>query len=265
MSGWTLRLRQPPALRLDLSGVTAAALAADAARTPVGLGNAQVELGEFFDVTARADETLVFEGDCARCDRIGWQMAQGELIVDGAAGDYAGAGLRGGAMTVRGDAGDLAACEMSGGTLEIEGRVGDFAASTLPGSMDGMRGGTLIVRGDAGARFADRMRRGTALVFGDAGDFLASRLVAGTIALAGRCGAHPGYGMRRGTLLFAGEAPQVPPTYVRAIDDADVFWRLLARDLSRFGGAFSALAARRTERFRGDLAAEGKGEWIVCR
>jgi hypothetical protein len=46
---------------------------------------------------------------------------------------------------------------------------------------------------------------------------------------------------------------------VRAIRSAVAF-----RTASAFAD-FSALAARRTERFRGDLAAEGKGEWIVCR
>jgi formylmethanofuran dehydrogenase subunit C len=173
--------------------------------------------------------------------------------------------LQAGTLTVQGSAGALAACEMAGGTLTIDGNAGDFAASTLPGSMDGMRGGTLIVRGHVGARFADRMRRGTAVVFGDAGDFLASRLVAGTVLLGGRCGAHPGYGMRRGSLVFAAGGPEAPPTFVPAIADAPVFWQLLARDLARHGGVFAGLPARRIDRQLGDLAADGKGEWIAVR
>jgi len=262
MSGWTLRIKQTPALRVDLRGVTPAA---DVRRMQIGYGNALMPLAEFFDITPRSDDKLVLEGDCSRCDRIGWQMDGGTLIVDGHAGDYAGAGLRGGEIIVRGNARDLAACEMAGGALTIDGNAGDFAASTLPGSMDGMRGGTLIVKGNAGDRCADRMRRGSVVVFGHCGDFLASRLVAGTIALGGRAGAHVGYGMRRGSIIFAGPAPDAPPTFVPAIADAPVFWQLLARDLVRHGGVFAGLPSRRIERWLGDRAADGKGEWIVVR
>lgn len=269
MTGWTLRWRREAALRLDLRGLAPRTLGAlqvgEVERTTIGHGNRLVPLAEFFHVAPRNDDSLVFEGDLARCDRIGWQMDGGRLIVDGAAGDYTGACMTGGELTVRGHAGDLAACEMAGGTLTIEGRVGDFAASTLPGSMDGMRGGTLVVRGHAGARLGDRMRRGTVVVFGDVGDFVASRLVAGTIAIGGRCGAHGGHAMRRGSVVFAASAPEPPRGFVPAIADVPVFWQLLARDLARHGGRFGSLPARRIDRQMGDLAADGKGEWIVAR
>lgn len=263
MSGWTLTLKQPLALRIDLRGVLPGLATLDGVL--VGHGNALLPLAEFFAIMKRDDDALVLEGDLSRVDRIGWQMEGGTLIVDGHAGDYAGGAMRGGELRIRGSARDLAACEMAGGLLTIDGDVGDFAAGTLPGSMDGMRGGTLIVRGHAGARFGDRMRRGSALIFGDAGDFLAARMVAGTIALAGRCGAHPAYGMRRGSVVFAGAAPAESPTFVPAVADAPVFWQLLARDLARHGGVFESLPSRRIERRLGDLAAGGKGELITLR
>jgi formylmethanofuran dehydrogenase subunit C len=269
VSGWTLRLRQPPALRLDLRGLTPLALgalaAADVERTPVGHGNRLLPLADFFNVSPRDDDTLVFEGDLARCDRVGWQMNGGRLVVDGAAGDYTGGCMTAGEITVWGHSGALAACEMAGGTLTVEGSVGDFAASILPGSPDGMRGGQLVVRGGAGARLGDRMRRGTVVVFGDVGDFVASRLVAGTIAVGGRPGAHGGHAMRRGSVVFAGSAPEPLPTFVSAISEVPVFWQLLARDLARHGGPFGSLPSRRIERHLGDLGADGKGEWIVAR
>ena len=266
-----LALKQAPALRVDLRGLTPAAMAGltptQIERLPVTHGTQTLPLAEFFDVAC--DDTpdnageLVFEGDLSRFDRIGWQLAGGRIVVAGSAGDYVGACMSGGDVQVQGDAGLLAACEMAGGTLTIAGNVGDHAASSLPGSMDGMRGGTLIVRGRAGDRFADRMRRGTALVFGDVGDFLASRLVAGTIAVGGRAGAHVGYGMRRGSVVFAGSAPAVAPTFVPALVDAVVAWQLLARDLARHGGPFKGLPARRVVRHLGDLAADGRGELIL--
>jgi formylmethanofuran dehydrogenase subunit C len=264
-----LRLKQAPALRLDLRGVAPATLAGlDAAaieRLTLAQGRQALALAEFFDVAVGGDDgdTLVLEGDLSRCDRIGWRLAGGRIVVEGHVGDHAGAGMTGGELRVGGSAGLLAACEMTGGLLVVDGDVGDFAASAQPGDLDGMRGGTLIVRGNAGARFGDRMRRGTALVFGDAGDFLASRLVAGTIALGGGAGAHPGYGMRRGSLVFAGAAPAVPATFVAAGADAPVAWQLLARDLARHGGPFAGLASRPMRRHLGDRAADGKGELIL--
>ena len=271
MSGWRLALRAAPALRVDLRGVTPAALAgmpaADVERLPVGYGSTRAALAEFFRLSVlQEDDTLAFEGDLSRFDRVGCELAGGRIRVDGSVGHHAGEGMRAGELLVKGSAGLLAACEMVGGVFTVEGNVDDFAASTLPGSMDGMRGGTFVVKGSAGARFADRMRRGSAVVHGDAGDFLGSRMVAGTVAIGGRAGAHAGYGMRRGSLVMAAgaSAVEVPATFVPALGAADVFWQLLARDLARHGGPFSGLAGRRIERHLGDLAADGKGEILIA-
>jgi len=263
-----LSLRQRPGLRLDLRGLVPATLAAlspaEIERMDIAQGNRFVPLAEFFAVTRRGDgDALVLEGDLSRCDRLGWQLAAGNIVVEGPVGDYAGACMSGGELHVKGSAGLLAGCEMSGGALRVEGDVGDFAASALPGSMDGMRGGSFVVRGHAGQRFGDRMRRGTAVVFGDAGDFLGSRMVAGTIALGGRPGAHVAYGMRRGSLVFAGPPPEVASTFVASAAPIPVFWQLLARDLARHGEPFGALRARRAQRFLGDLSALGKGELLL--
>lgn len=269
MSGWTLNLKQAPSLRVDARALTPNALAGlakpDVERLGVGVGHGLVPLAEFFEVRARDDGSLVFVGDLARFDRVGWQMDGGTLVVDGPAGHYAGAGMRSGEVHIKGHAAHLVACEMAGGVLRIDGDVGDFAASTLPGSMDGMRGGLLVVKGNAGARFGDRMRRGTAVVHGSAGSFLASRMVAGTIAIGGAAGAHPGFGMRRGSIVFAGAAPVRAPTFVSAIAAVPVFWQLLARDLAQHGGGFSQLPQRGIERLLGDVAVGGKGELIVVR
>jgi formylmethanofuran dehydrogenase subunit C len=276
MSGWHLRLRQAPALRVDLRGITPRGLvalsAAEVAQLRVGHGNEQLALGEFFSIAPSAqDEALHFEGDLGRFDRIGWQMDGGHLRVDGHAGHYAGGCMVGGTVQIDGHAGLLAACEMAGGSLHVAGNVGDFAASTLPGSMDGMRGGSFVVGGHAGDRFGDRMRRGSAVVHGDAGAFLGSRMVAGTIAVGGQVGAHAGYAMHRGSIVLAA-ANAAPPedlaaslSFVANRTPTPVFWALLARDLARHGGAFAGLAARRIERHLGDLSADGKGEIIYCR
>ncbi len=282
-----------------LAGMTAD----EVARVEVRHGNELLALGELFDITALGSRAsnlgeaaagavgasnlpdagassgtspaatpeggaepppeLRLEGDLSRFDAIGQGLDGGVLHIDGAVGDRLGLSMRSGEIHVQGPAGQLAGCEMAGGLIEVAGDVGDFAAGALPGSMDGMRGGTLIVRGNAGARCGDRMRRGTVVLHGDAGDFLASRMVAGTVAVAGRVGAHCGYGMRRGTLVFAGPLPVVPPTFVATHHDIVVFWTLLRRSLAYHGGPFAALPASAPRRVVGDLAVDGKGEWLL--
>lgn len=264
-----LRLRNAPALRVDLAGLTPLAIAgtsaSELARRSVPHGGEALALGDLFDITALPGDAAVlrFEGDLARCDGIGRAMEGGSIVVEGHAGDYLGAQMRGGEILVAGNAGLLAACAMAGGRIDVAGDAGDFAAATLPGDMDGMRGGELVIRGNVGARCGDRMRRGTVAVFGSTGDFLAARMVAGTIAVAGAAGAHCGYGMRRGSLVFAGPAPQVPPTFAATHHDIRVFWALLARHLARHGGPFATLAARAPRRIVGDLAVDGRGEWLL--
>jgi formylmethanofuran dehydrogenase subunit C len=268
VSGWRFALKQAPALRVDLRGITPGALAGltlpEVERLSVGHGNSTLALAEFFKIAPVSSDALVFDADLSRFDRVGWQMAGGSIQVEGSVGHCAGGCMSAGELLVKGHAGSLAACEMAGGTFTVEGNVDDFAASTLPGSMDGMRGGSLIVKGNAGARFGDRMRRGSALVFGNAGEFVASRMVAGTIAVAGRVGAHPAYGMRRGTLICVGAAPAVPPTFVASGANVAVFWQLLSRDLACHGGAFGDLPKRSMRRYLGDLAAGGKGELLFA-
>jgi formylmethanofuran dehydrogenase subunit C len=267
---WTLTLASLPPLRLDLRSLLPqrlAGLSVAAVETlPLWQGRQGLPLAELFKVEhgGGADDLLVFEGDLARCDRIGWQLAGGRIEVRGNAGDLVGTGMSGGEIAVQGHAGDLAGCEMQGGSLTVSGDVGDFAAAPLPGSMEGVKGGVLLVRGRAGARLADRMRRGLVLVHGDVGDFAASRLVAGTVAVGGALGVHPGWQMRRGTLLCAGGgAMEASPSFVATRHDVGVIWQLLARSLAPYGGAFAGLPARRVRRLAGDLATGGRGEILM--
>jgi formylmethanofuran dehydrogenase subunit C len=69
--------------------------------------------------------------------------------------------------------------------------------------------------------------------------------------------------MRRGSIVFAGAAPLPPATFVPVFSDAQVIWQLLARDLARLGGRFEDLPRRAFTRWVGDLAVQGKGEWLL--
>jgi formylmethanofuran dehydrogenase subunit C len=253
--------------RVLLPSTLAAMPVAEVQQLALPHGRETLAVADLFDVHRSDDaaDIVILEGDMSRLDALGAGLDAGTIEVHGPAGDAAGLGMSGGRLTIHGNARDLAGCSMRGGWLDIAGDIGDFGASALPGDLDGMRGGTLQVRGRAGARLCDRMRRGTVMVWGECGDFAASRMVAGTLVLNGGCGANPAWGMRRGTLLFAGQAPAVPPTFVPLHSSIDVFWPLLARDLARFGAPFTELAQRSVQRYAGDLAVDGKGEWLIVR
>jgi formylmethanofuran dehydrogenase subunit C len=269
----TLVLRGTPSLRIDARALVPAVLCTlsreEVLRLPLPHGRESVPVGEWFELASQASDDaephLLLEGELARFDALGAGLAQGRLEVHGSVGDSVGLGMSGGSLVVHGCARDLAGCAMSGGWLEVRGDVGDFAASGLPGEIEGMRGGTLVVHGRAGERLADRLRRGTVVVHGEVGAFLASRMVAGTVAVGGACGAHAGWGMRRGSVVFAAREPAPPSTFVPVHSDAEVIWQLLSRDLARFGGRFAELPRRAVMRWAGDLAVQGKGEWLVPR
>jgi formylmethanofuran dehydrogenase subunit C len=293
MSTTTLRVKAAPGFRVDgsalLPGALAAQSSAELARIVLHAGNLTCAAGDLFDIS-RSDKgdhaTLIIEGDAPWLDRVGAHLADGQLHVTGATGDYAGFRMTGGALHIGGTAGMFTGCEMRGGQLSVAGSAGDFAAGALPGDMEGMTGGTLAIAGHTGARLGDRMRRGCVLVGGDAGDFAASRLVAGTICIAGRIGAHHAYGMRRGTLLLLREPEHVPPTFAEGGRGFDVFWQLFARALAALReplaatatanatGAgtwnaalapFFALDARALpRRLSGDLAVDGRGELLIA-
>ena len=107
------------------------------------------------------------------------------------------------------------------------------------------------------------MRRGTVVVHGDVGDFVASRMVAGTLALGGALRRACGLGNVPRQHCSRTEAPAPPPTFVGVQCDVQVIWQLLARDLEGFGAPFAGLARRDVRRFAGDIAVDGRGEWLV--
>jgi formylmethanofuran dehydrogenase subunit C len=268
MSDLVLRLRAAPAFRLDLSPLTPDRLAGQSidaiARTPLTYGRRSVPVGEWFDVRGSAGASIVIEGDGTRLDRIGADMQNGLLRVEGNAGAYLGIGMRGGRIEVSGGVDAYAACGMAGGLVRIGGDAGDFLGAALPGEHRGMRGGVVIVAGRVADRAGDHMRRGLILAESGCGDYCASRMQGGTIASLGPCGAHPGFAMHRGTLLLAGPGPSPGPTFNDAGELALGFLGLLARSWKELPSRFASLnrPSLRVRRWVGDLAFGGQGELI---
>lgn len=263
----TLTLRPGIPGRVDVAGILPERLAglspAAMAALPVRHDGRPAALGELFDVRPGDGEPLVVGGDRACLDNLGAGLADGRLIVEGPAGDFAGRGMTGGELVLRGGAGDFAASGMKGGLLRIEGRAGDWLGGAPIGERHGMAGGVVAVAGSVGARAGDRMRRGLILVRGDAGDHCGSRLLAGTIAVGGTCGAQPGLGLRRGSLILSRPPAEPPATFVDA-GLADLAYLGLLRRQADAWLPGVLPAANRVRRLVGDLAWGGKGEILVA-
>jgi formylmethanofuran dehydrogenase subunit C len=268
MSTLVLRLLENPAQRIDMSPFTPRLLAAkttdEIARTPLWLGNRQIDCGELFAISGEVSETIVIQSQSDRLDLIGANLDDGTIRVEGNAGAYLGQGMRNGAILVSGDSGVACGCAMRGGFLSIGGNAGDFLGGAVTGERQGMRGGIIMLNGSAGDRAGDLMRRGTILIAGDCGDYCASRMVAGTIAVLGQCGAQTGMAMRRGSLILTRRPHSMPATFNDNGNHRLSFLNLFIKGLVDYP-AFSDLAQRgnRAQRWLGDLSCDGKGEILI--
>ena len=269
MSALTFSLKAKLTLRVDCSSLTPDGLrgktGAEIECIELPMGNANITVAEVFKVKGRDCEQIIFCADSSKLDRIGAGMSGGEIVVEGAAGDYLGLGMTGGVLRVAQDVGIFAACEMRGGELRIDGNAGDFVGGGLPGERRGMFGGIVVINGNAGARAGDQMRRGMVLIGGNAGDYLGSRMSGGTIVVMGKVGANAGFAMKRGTLVLTQLPENLPPTF----NDCGVhplgFLAVLMPVIRRYGAAFLDLKfpSNRAQRWMGDLANTGRGEILI--
>ncbi|MGA0593682.1 formylmethanofuran dehydrogenase subunit C [Enterovirga sp. CN4-39] len=259
-----LTLLEEPPERLDLSGITPAALAgmseAEIARLPVGTTRYRLTLGDCFGIAVGEPGRVLVRGGSSRLDRVGAKLAAGTMVVEGDVGQRLGEGMTDGSLEVHGSAGPFAGTGAAGGRISIDGDAGPSAGGTLHGAKAGLNGATLIIKGRAGDRLGDTMRSGLILV-GAAGDHAGCRAVAGTI-VAGAVGAYPGYGMRRGTLL-ARECGQLLPTFVHTGRQPLVITRILRRLLEQFAPDMGEVLSGPLDRWAGDLATLGKGEILM--
>ncbi len=267
MSRFTFALRMVPPQRVDLSGLTPAALTgkteAEIAALEIGTARATLTVGDVFALKVGDLDEIVFEGGGERLDRIGAGLNSGAVRVVGDVGAEAGRGMTGGEMTIEGSAGVWAGSGMRGGTLRIRGDAGERLGGPRAGETEGMSGGLIHVAGNAGARAGDKMRRGFILIDGDAGDYAGSRMIAGTLAIGGAAGALPGYLMNRGTILLAGPVKHLAPTF----RDCGIFElvaaKLLGAHVEPASARLAAAFGGRLRRYAGDLAALGKGEILA--
>lgn len=261
----TFRLKAQVPERLDLSGLTPAALAGkslgEIAALVIGTTRFAPTVGDLFDLSGTPDDTIHFEGGSERFDGIGTKLAGGTIVVEGDAGARLGTGMKSGTITVAGSVGPHAATAMTGGRIEIGGDAGDFLGGAIHGAMAGQQGGFVLVRGRIGDRAGDRMKRGTIVSLTGVGADVGSRMSGGTI-IAPVSGTRPGTLMKRGTLILA-EPGELAPTFVDTGSWAATFAMLLKRWIAAEAPDAAHLVPLRARRYRGDMAAVGKGELLV--
>ena len=265
MSALTLELRHAPDQRLDLSPLTPALLAGlapkEIAALPIGTTRVPLVVGDLFKLKGNDAGALRLIGTDARCDRIGRALTEGEIMVDGDAGAYLGAGMKRGKIALTGTAGPAAGAGMSGGRIDIAGDAGERAGGMPVGETFGMRGGLMTIGGNAGAVLGERMRRGLIVVQGKAGDYAGARLIAGTLLIKGEVGRFAGYGLRRGSLILNRKPKEIMPTFGDCGVLDFTYLRLLERQL-RISGVEVKLGGR-ARRLMGDMAVLGKGEMLI--
>lgn len=267
MKPLVLTLRGRPDQRLDLTPLVPHRLAgmteAEIEKIELQTTRRRVVVGDVFRLRMGDAEQVRIEASCDRLDRIGQEMAGGEMVVEGDAGARAGRLMKGGRLTIRGRAGPWVASGMRGGAIEIFGDAGDHLGGPVAGEVAGMRGGMVLVHGRAGERAGDRLRRGTIVVEGGAGAYAGSRMIAGTLVVLGRTGPLPGYLMKRGTIVIGDTIEELSPTFI----DCGVHDLVALRLMADFVGGYSArggkLFRRPLRRFAGDLATLGKGEIFI--
>lgn len=261
----TLRPHAPFAARVDLAGITPAALAPltlrEAEYLQLPYGGRMRPLAELFFIEgAGSAGPLVIEIGDARLDNVGAGLEQGEIIVDGDVGAWAGRGMSGGALRIAGNAGDYLGAELAGGRIDVKGNAGDHAGAASSGSRRGMSAGVLAIQGSTGKRLAERQRGGLIVVGGDAGEGLATDMIAGTVAVEGTIGALAGRGMKRGTVLTR-SAPALPAGFVDTGSHDLIALRLLSRRIADLKNLLDGVTAAR--RMVGDTLLGGQGEVLV--
>lgn len=269
MTALHLRLRESTGSTVDVSHLVPERLrelSPEAiAKLPVWKGAERLPLGDIFEVSGTAGDTLEFETDSGCLWGTGYGMSEGAITVNGPAGPYAGRKMRGGVLHITGDAGEYAGNGMRGGRIVIDGNAADCLAAARPGEKYGMEGGLVLVRGNAGDRVGERMRRGSVLIEGDSGVWTAARMRAGTIAVLGRSGAGLGWAMRRGTILLRQAPTELSPLFRDNGEQSLSILALMSRAWRDLDGPFAALNPHRVQRWLGDRSVQGLGEILLLR
>lgn len=267
MSGLKLRFKAPATERITFAGITPSKLAAlsshEIANLTVGIEKDGIALGDAFDISGHAGDTLTIEGATPEIDFVGEGLDRGTIRVVGNIGSYAARKMTGGKLEIHGNVGDFLASGSTGGMIHVTGNAGDNLGGVVTGERFGMLGGTAVIGGNVGARAGDKMRRGTIVVRGKTGPGTGSRMIGGTIWAEGGFGPEPGLMMRRGTLIGP-SVERLLPTFVDCGKHDLVIVRIIARYLkATLGDLAPKPMPLFVQKIGGDTATIGRGEILL--
>lgn len=213
-------------------------------------GNKQKRLGDLFKIEETATETpnIVINGDVSEVRQIGMGMKNGEIVINGNAGNHLGEKMAGGKITVNGNAGGWAGAVMKKGLLEIHGNAGDYLASPYRGISEGMKGGKIVVDGNVGSDSGCYVRGGVIKIKGNAGPFLGYHMSDGTIHVEKNAAPRLGANMVGGKIVVSGTVEDMMPSFT--IDSSKP--KVKIDDTESAQGPFYV--------FLGDLAENGTGK-----
>jgi formylmethanofuran dehydrogenase subunit C len=165
---------------------------------------------------------------------------------------------------VEGNAGDWTGAHIKGGRIVVEGNAGHFVGAAYSGETRGATGGTIVVGGNVGREAGARMRRGLIIVRGDTGEFAGAHMIAGSVLVFGKLGGCPGAGMKRGSIVAFGEAPRLLPTFRYACRFRPIFVRYYLSRLADWGFSVDQdLQDGTFRRYLGDMNDVGRGEILL--
>jgi formylmethanofuran dehydrogenase subunit C len=244
----TLTQRAAPPAHVDASVLSPSRLDSmpegDVAALTLRCGRERLQVGDLFDVAGRCDGDLVLGGDLRLFDGIGRGMVEGRIRVDGDAGAWAGA-------------------ELAGGQLIVDGSAGDHLGAAYPGASAGMTGGEIVVTGDAGEEVGAGMRRGLVAVGGRAGAGTGLRMLAGTVIALGGLGDEAGMGNKRGSIVSGARMTPLP-SYAFATRLRPPALGLQLRRMRALGlPVDDALLTGRWARWSGDGLELNRGEILI--
>ncbi|QDV30193.1 Formyltransferase/hydrolase complex Fhc subunit C [Planctopirus ephydatiae] len=287
-----LTLVQQPALALDFSRFFAelrtGMTTTDVMQLPVYEGNRRSAAREWLACEAGDHDSIEMLGDLSRCDGLGHQWSQGDLVIRSHCGSFIGSEMSGGRIFIHGDCGSDCGAAMKGGQFFVHGNAGDRLGGPRYGAMAGMQGGEILVAGKTGRHTGQFMRRGLIAACGTMGAQAGHGAIAGTMATMKGFGQASGFELKRATLISMSALPidaSANETSAHPLD-AVGSWRyaglissnylsLLFRRLHRLYSQFDHQLAEQWlfreqkppmfDRYLGDQRSIGRGEWLIAR
>jgi glutamate synthase domain-containing protein 3 len=154
-------------------------------------------------------------------------LKQGEVVIQGDAGDYLGVLNAGATIKVTENVGKYLADNMTSGTIIIEG-------NTEYGAGQYCYGGMVVVRGNAGDFTATMNKGATIIVVGDVGDEVGTYMLAGDLIIVGNAGENLANYLIRGDIYIGGEYKSLGHnTIIEPLTDKDII--KLSTNFETFG------------------------------